>query len=156
MEKFDYTVYTDGCYSRKHDEGAFAYVILGSDGNEVRRGSYKISGETNNRAELKAIIAALHFLPSRDCRVLVVSDSKYAMNTIAGKWARNANQDLFPISDRIISEKALEVEYRWVKGHSGVEYNELCDRLCVDVLGYDPREEYFAAVERRNQERMHA
>lgn len=142
MEKQDYTVYTDGCYSRKHDEGAFAYVILDAEDREIKRNAYKISHETNNRAELKAIIAALYHLPAKDCSVLVVSDSQYALNTIAGKWARNANEDLFPVSDRIIKEKSLDVQYKLVKGHSGVEYNELCDKLCTEVLGYDPRDEY--------------
>ena len=146
----DYTIYTDGCYSRNNDEGAFAFVILDSEEREVKRNAYKISHETNNRAELKAIIAAFHQLPAKDCSVLVVSDSQYALNTIAGKWSRNANEDLFPISDRIIREKNLNVTYKWVKGHSGVEYNELCDQLCTQVLGYDPRNEYLSKVKNKH------
>lgn len=144
MKKYDYTIYTDGCYSRKHDEGAFAYVILDKDGNELKRRAYKISGETNNRAELKAIIAALYNVPSTECSVEVFSDSKYALYTICGSWSRNCNTDLFPIADKIIRDKCLKVAYKWVKGHSGVEYNEICDKMCADVLGYDPRGEYSA------------
>ena len=25
---------------------------------------------------------------------------------------------------------ALDVTWNWVKGHAGIEYNELCDSLC--------------------------
>ena len=24
----------------------------------------------------------------------------------------------------------LDIEWKWVKGHAGVEYNEICDQLC--------------------------
>lgn len=140
--KIDYVIHTDGAYSRKHDEGAFAYVICDCEGNEIKRNAWKISKETNNRAELKAIIAALYQLPEDAKRVVVVSDSMYALNTLSKQWSRNANADLFPIHDRIVSERGLKVYYRWVKGHSGEYFNELCDKLCNDVLGYDANAEF--------------
>jgi ribonuclease HI len=139
---FDHIIYTDGAYSRKHDEGAFAYVICDGSGKELKRNAWKIVHETNNRAELKAIIAGLYHLPGDAKNVAVVSDSMYALNTLSKEWSRNANTDLFPVHDRIVSERGLRVRYFWVKGHSGDKYNEICDQMCNDVLGYDANAEF--------------
>lgn len=139
-----YTIYTDGAYSRLHDEGAFAFVIVDEQEKEVMRMGHKVEKETNNRAELKAIIAAVYKLPDDATDVRVISDSMYALNTLQGKWARNANEDLFEIWDRTINDKpsTLKLEFLWVKGHSGDYYNELCDQLCNQILGYDANEEF--------------
>lgn len=139
---YDYIIYTDGAYYRLHDEGAFAYVMLDGCGNEKRRFSAKISHETNNRAELKGIITALYHLPSDAKSVLVISDSQYALNTLSGKWSRNTNLDLFEVYRRISSVRKVRVEWKWVRGHSGDKWNEVCDMLCNDVLGYDANSEY--------------
>ena len=139
-----YTIYTDGAYSRLNDEGAFAFVILDEQGNEVKRMGHKITHESNNRAELKAIIAAVYKLPSDASEVRVISDSMYALNTLGGTWKRNINHDLFEIWDKTLKDRPqeLSIEYLWVKGHSGDEYNELCDQLCNQVLGYDVNKEF--------------
>ena len=139
-----YTIYTDGAYSRLHDEGAFAFVIVDEQEREVMRMGHKVEKETNNRAELKAIIAAVYKLPDDATDVRVISDSMYALNTLQGKWARNANEDLFKIWDRTLNDKpsTLKLEFLWVKGHSGDYYNELCDQLCNQILGYDANEEF--------------
>lgn len=140
----EYLIYTDGAYSRKNNEGAFAYVILDSHGVVIKCRAYKIENETNNRAELKAIIAGIYNLPNKESKVKarVISDSQYALNTLFGGWARNANKDLFDVFERIKRERQLEFEWTWVKGHSGDYYNELCDKMCNEELGYDPSGEY--------------
>ena len=139
----EYTIYTDGAYSRLHDEGAFAFVILNEAGGEVLRMGHKVVHETNNRAELKAIIAAVYKLPKDATKARIISDSMYALNTLQGIWARNINHDLFEVWERTISDKSdVELEFLWVKGHSGDEYNELCDQLCNQVLGYDANAEF--------------
>lgn len=138
-----YTIYTDGAYSRQHDEGAFAYVILNYENTEIMRKAYKISKESNNRAELKAIIAAVHKLPQDATRVQIISDSMYALNTLKGNWNRNANLDLFDAWDKVLANReCLDIEFLWVKGHSGDFYNELCDSLCTNAMGYDANKEF--------------
>ena len=139
---YDYIIYTDGAYSRMHNEGAFAYVMLNGQGNHVKQFAKKITNETNNRAELKAIIAALYHLPEGARTIKVISDSQYALFTLFGSWSRNANKDLFEIFDKIIADNNYKIDYEWVKGHSGVEYNELCDQLCNNVLSYDANAEF--------------
>ena len=137
----NYTIFTDGAYSQKNDEGAFAFVIV-KDNVEIMRKAYKISKESNNRAELKAIISAVHKLPQDATRVQIISDSMYALNTIKGNWNRNANLDLFEACDKVLAKReCLYIEFIWVKGHSGDFYNELCDSLCTNAMGYDPNTE---------------
>lgn len=139
----NYTLFTDGCYSRSHQEGAFAYVILDNQGKIVRKLSKKITDETNNRAELKAIIAGIYHLPQDAEKVKVISDSQYALNTLFGGWSRNTNNDLFKSFDNVMSKRTeLIIEWEWVRGHSGNEYNEMCDKMCNDVLGYDANAEF--------------
>lgn len=113
----EFVIYTDGAYSRLNNEGAFAYVILDKNGSIVKKSAYKCVNETNNRMELKAIIAALYNLPNKDEKVstLVVSDSQYALCTLFGTWRRNLNQDLFEVYERIISEREIDIEWKWVK-----------------------------------------
>lgn len=36
----------------------------------------------------------------------------------------------------------LIVECQWVRGHSGNEYNEMCDQMCNEILGYDVNAEF--------------
>ena len=79
----EYTIYTDGAYSQIHKEGAFAFVILNYANTEITRKAYKITNETNNRAELKAIIAAVYNLPNDATEVKVYSDSEYALKTLS-------------------------------------------------------------------------
>ena len=138
----DYTIFTDGAYSLKNDEGAFAFVIVKGD-KEIMRKAYRISHESNNRAELKAIIAAVYKLPLDATRVQIVSDSMYALNTLKGNWNRNANLDLFDVWDKVLRNRPnLEITFLWVKGHSGDYYNEICDQLCTSVMGYDANKEF--------------
>ena len=139
---YDYIVYTDGGYSQKANVGAFAYVMLDNHNKEVKRGAWKIENETNNRAELKAIITALYHIPADNAKVLVRSDSQYALYTLNKSWSRKTNVDLFPIHDKIVADKHLEVTYEWVKGHNGNKYNEICDKLCNDAAGIDLNAEY--------------
>lgn len=136
-----YIIYTDGAYSMQNDEGAYAFVILTELNNEVKRFAKKITHETNNRAELKAIINAIIQLPRDATDVIIYSDSQYSLNTLSGKWKRKLNKDLFDIWDDVIKERGLTIEYKWVRGHNGNEYNELCDKLCNEALGYDANAE---------------
>jgi len=94
---------------------------------------------TNNRMELMAVIQALDSL-KRPCRVRVTTDSEYVRQGItswlAGWKARGwktaartpvKNKDLWQALDRAVSRH--QVDWAWVKGHSGHPENELADQL---------------------------
>jgi ribonuclease HI len=89
--------------------------------------------------ELKAAIEALHAL-KEPCEVVLTTDSTYVKNGIndwIAKWKRNGwrtsarkdvkNKDLWIQLDKLCNKH--QVDWRWVKGHSGHRENELADQL---------------------------
>ena len=96
-------------------------------------------------AAIKALQAVYDDLASRDAEIFVYSDSQYVKNGITSwikNWKKNGwktaskksvlNQDLWVKLDSLYN--SLKVEWKWVKGHAGVEYNELCDSLCQEEI----------------------
>jgi ribonuclease HI len=132
---FDYEIYTDGGYSMSENVGGFAYVIL-QDGKEIKRFSQKVEHETNNRAEIKAIMEGVFSLPN-GCSVIVYSDSQYALGVLSGGYKAKKNTDLVFRYKAEVRRRNLRVTYKWVRGHNGNEWNEICDALCTEVAGVD-------------------
>ncbi|MES9870575.1 MAG: ribonuclease HI [Sedimenticola sp.] len=94
---------------------------------------------TNNRMELAAVINALKAL-TRSAQVRITTDSQYVKNGInqwIHNWKRNGwktaakkpvkNEDLWRELDALVAQH--DVEWAWVKGHSGHPENELADTL---------------------------
>jgi ribonuclease HI len=94
---------------------------------------------TNNRMELTAVIQALTAL-TRPCEVLIHTDSQYVMKGMmewiegwkAKGWKTAAkqpvkNDDLWKTLDKLVAMH--DVDWRWVKGHSGHPENERADQL---------------------------
>ncbi len=94
---------------------------------------------TNNRMELTAAVRALEAL-KRPCRVVVHTDSTYVMKGITEwivgwkkrGWVNAAKQPVKNVDLWLALDAAVaphEVEWRWVKGHSGHVENERADVL---------------------------
>ena len=130
-----FQLYTDGGYSMSADFGAFAYVIL-QDGELLHRHAEKIEHETNNRAEIKAILYGVQALPNNS-EVEVFSDSQYALGVLSGKYRAKKNPDLIEKYKRMVVGKNIKASYTWVRGHNGDKWNELCDQLCNEAAGAD-------------------
>lgn len=134
----EYTIYTDGAYSNLHQEGAFVFIMLKGD-EEIMRMGGKIKNEDCNRAEIKAIIAGVSKLPADAKHVKVISDSMTALKTLARRIPNVKNMDLLAIWDRVLRQMPnVQIDLLFVKGHSGEKYNEICDDLCIQLLGYEP------------------
>ena len=99
---------------------------------------------TNNRMELTAAIEALDAL-TRSCTVVVTTDSTYVKNGIESwleQWKRRGwrtasrapvkNVDLWKRLDAAAARH--QIEWRWVKGHSGHPGNERADRLANHAI----------------------
>lgn len=130
-------MYTDGACRGNPGPGGWG-ALLRYDGNE----KHLYGGEketTNNRMELMAAIIGLESL-KWPCKVRLTTDSKYVKNGInewMHNWKRNGwktankkpvkNIDLWKRLDEALTHH--EVEWHWVKGHSGHEENELADTL---------------------------
>ena len=130
-------IYTDGaCRGNPGPGGWGALLIAGERRKEV---SGAEAATTNNRMELKAAIEGLSALKRR-CQVLLYTDSKYVLQGItqwlpqwkARGWRTAArepvkNQDLWERLDAAAA--AQDIEWHWVKGHSGDDGNEYVDAL---------------------------
>jgi ribonuclease HI len=148
-------IYTDGGCSGNPGPGGWAFVIrLPADrdaksdaGTGEILGSGGEANTTNNRMELRAVIASLEeaerLLASEGAPgapVAVHTDSQYVKNGIGSwilNWKRNGwrTSDKKPVKNRELWEELDAVVARvkprfvWVKGHAGVEDNERCDAM---------------------------
>lgn len=103
---------------------------------------------TNNRMELTAAIEGLKAL-NKSCDVVLTTDSQYVRKGIT-EWIDNwkkrgwktaakkavKNADLWMLLDDLSANH--DIEWCWVKGHSGHRENELADQLAnrgIDELG---------------------
>ena len=139
-------IYTDGaCRGNPGPGGWGAVLVYGKHEKELSGGERET---TNNRMELLGAISALEAL-KEPCEVVLTSDSKYLTSDskyltdafLQGwvdawrerGWRRGKeelkNPDLW---ERLYSlTKIHSIEFVWVKGHAGHEYNERCDRLAT-------------------------
>lgn len=129
MSDNKYTAYTDGSCDNLNPKrpGGSAYIIFNNDGQEVKRMSKGFMGTTNNRMELLAIISVVNSIP-QNSSVIIYTDSEYCMKAVRIQLPKK-NADQLAIYHRIVNEKQLQVSFIHVKGHSGNEYNELCDKM---------------------------
>lgn len=131
-------IYTDGSCLGNPGPGGYGAVLIYNDNRKELSKGYK--NTTNNRMEMRAVIAALESL-KEPCNVTLYTDSQYVKNAITKKWIDNwqkngwktaakkpvKNKDLWMQFLPLI--KKHNVDFRWVKGHSGHPENERCDEL---------------------------
>jgi ribonuclease HI len=103
---------------------------------------------TNNRMEMSAVIAALEFLSASALspgKITVFTDSQYVQKGITQwihAWKRNnwrtsgkepvKNQELWQRLDELSGH--FSIQWAWVKGHAGDEFNERCDRMTQEAI----------------------
>ena len=130
-------IYTDGACRGNPGPGGWGALLRYGDVDKQLYGGEHLT--TNNRMELKAVIEALSAL-SKPCKVTLTSDSTYVLKGIS-EWLPNwkkrgwrtagkkpvKNGDLWKTLDDLV--EMHEIEWHWVKGHSGHIENELVDQL---------------------------
>jgi ribonuclease HI len=135
MKEID--LFTDGaCRGNPGPGGWGALLLYAGRERELYGGE---PDTTNNRMELRAAIEGLTAL-SEPCKVNLLTDSTYVMKGITEwlpNWKRRgwktaakkpvANADLWQQLDT--QNQRHEVNWRWVKGHSGHPGNERADAL---------------------------
>lgn len=141
MNKF-IEIFTDGaCRGNPGPGGWGALLRYGGREKEL---SGAAAQTTNNRMELTAAIKALEAV-TEPCRISLTTDSNYVKNGIMqwiGGWKRRGwrtaskspvkNQDLWQRLDELALRH--EIEWRWVKGHSGHAENERVDALANEAI----------------------
>lgn len=137
MSERKITIYTDGACLGNPGNGGFGAILICGEHQKEISGGEKLT--TNNRMELKAVIEALKLL-KRPSNVAVYTDSKYVMDGIT-KWIHNWKRNDWRTADRKpvknlefwqeLEKVAFfhEIEWHWVKGHSGDRFNEVADKL---------------------------
>tara|TARA_B100000900_G_C20587424_1_gene720188 strand:- start:2144 stop:2578 length:435 start_codon:yes stop_codon:yes gene_type:complete len=130
-------IYTDGaCRGNPGPGGWGALIKIDNAEKEIFGGQ---PNTTNNQMELTAAIEGLAAL-KEICNVELFTDSRYVMDGIT-QWIRNwkknnwrtaakkdvKNKELWQKLDNLISQH--QVQWHWVKGHSGDAGNETADFL---------------------------
>lgn len=135
MKKIE--IFTDGACRGNPGPGGWGALLRFGDKEKSLYGGEALT--TNNRMELTAAIEALAIL-KEPCEVVLTTDSQYVRQGITewlAGWKRKGwrtasrqpvkNVDLWQALDAQASRH--QVDWRWVKGHSGHRENEIADSL---------------------------
>jgi len=135
-------IHTDGgCLGNPGPGGWAAVLECGAHRKEISGGE---PATTNNRMELTAALKALELL-REPCAVELFTDSTYVRSGITQwlpKWKARGwktlqkqpvkNEDLWRALDN--AARGHEVEWKWLRGHSGHTENERCDELAGEAM----------------------
>ena len=123
------TIYADASCLRNGSPEASAgcgAVIVDRNRIELKLVAMYLGSVTNQQAEILACVKALEQL-RRPCRVEIFSDSRYVIDTMNGRNRMKTNR---PFWDHLIKQSyGHHITWRWVKGHDGVTFQEVSDRL---------------------------
>ena len=135
-------IYTDGACRGNPGPGGWAALLRLGETEKLISGAEP--NTTNNRMELMAAIQGLRAL-RRPSRAVLTTDSQYVRQGITQwihGWKSNGwktaakkpvkNQDLWQQLDEVLSTH--QVEWHWVKGHSGHIENERVDQAANDAI----------------------
>lgn len=138
MDKNILEIYTDGACKGNPGPGGWGVLMLWN-GHEKKLSGY-VENTTNNRMELQAAIEALKAV-KKPMKIKLHTDSNYVKDGITDwikKWQINGwnkgkikNVDLWQELHQLT--KNHDIEWIWVKGHSGHKYNDMVDKLACDA-----------------------
>jgi ribonuclease HI len=131
-------IYTDGAAKGNPGPGGYG-VVMELVGTPHKKEFYEgFRHTTNNRMELLGVIVGLEKLKNQNRKVLVISDSKYVVDSVIKKWVLGwekkgyvgkKNPDLW--KRFLIIYRKHQVDFKWIKGHNNHIQNERCDELAV-------------------------
>ena len=104
---------------------AAAVAVLGYKGFWRAFGEY-LGAATNQQAEIAAAEIGLRNL-SEPCKVRLLSDSRYVVQTMTGNFRKKANLDWWTKLDKAASRH--KIKWEWTKGHAGHAVQEVADTL---------------------------
>ena len=135
-------IYTDGaCRGNPGPGGWGALLVYGKNKKKIKGFS---KNTTNNIMELTAAVQSLKQL-KRSCNIIITTDSVYVKNGITiwiENWKKKSwktsnkkdvkNKDLWVDLDKECSKH--NIQWKWVKGHSGHPENEIADMLANEAI----------------------
>lgn len=133
-------IFTDGSSRGNPGPGGYGIIMRLEGTKYAKEFSEGFKKTTNNRMELLAVIVALEKVKKENSEVLIISDSKYVIDSVEKKWVLNwekkqfkgkKNADLWV---RFLSVyRQHRVKMQWIKGHNRHKENERCDFLAVQA-----------------------
>lgn len=133
-------VYSDGSATTSDKPGGYGWVMVVDD-SKHSEGNGHMPNASNNDAELEAaiqgLIAAYRHIISQEqvieTSVTLVSDSQLILGWASGhyKFKQAAKMEQFQKLRGLVAR--MNVQTRWVRGHSGDEHNERCDKLANEA-----------------------
>ncbi len=135
--KYKLDIYTDGACSGNPGKGGWGAIIMMGDCLKELSGFNHET--TNNQMEMTAVIKALKAI-KEPVEATITTDSKYVIDGFT-KWLPNWKKNSWKTADKKpVKNKELWVEldelsskhkidWKWIKGHAGHEFNERCDYL---------------------------
>ena len=106
-----------------------AVAILGFKGYWKAIGEY-LGNVTNQQAEIAAAWIGLKNL-KEPCKVKLVSDSRYVVETMSGNFRKKANLDWWTKLET--AARKHDIEWQWTKGHAGHSVQEIADKLARKI-----------------------
>ena len=130
-------ILTDGACKGNPGVGGWGVLIKSSNYINELKGYEQLT--TNNRMELIAVIEGIKSI-EKNANIEITTDSKYVKNGInlwIDNWKKNdwktsskkpvKNKELWLDLDKLVQN--YNIEWKWVKGHSGHPGNERADQL---------------------------
>ena len=133
-------IYCDGSSlgNGREETRAAAVALLGFRGVWRAFGAY-LGEATNQQAEIAAAALGLEQL-REPCRVTLMSDSRYVVETMSGRFRRKSNHEWWARLDKASAQH--KVKWEWLKGHAGHVAQEAVDRAArkIAALGHADEE----------------
>jgi ribonuclease HI len=137
-------VFTDGACTGNPGPGGWA-AIMALPGGAVKELGGKSPETTNNRMELLGAIKGLAAIDTPAKDIIMYTDSTYVIRGITQwiwAWRKNSwrgssgkevsNRDLWEeLSRQVTRLKPAKIDWKYVRGHTGVPGNERCDEIAV-------------------------
>jgi ribonuclease HI len=133
-------IFSDGACSGNPGPGGWGAILRYKNNEKEISGGQR--NTTNNQMELMAVISALETL-KEPCQVEIFTDSQYIANAFnkgwLAAWQKNGwrTSGKKPVKNKELWERLVvqaekhELQWSWIRGHSGHPENERCDQLAV-------------------------